>query len=490
MHPCVVPGPASPIPRCTYAHAQALWWVRSRFQKHVACARKPGILLDHCQTISKRDKSSGQILLSSVHRALQRGMLGIAGLASVILLSGASPAHAVNKNQLLYLEAWKAVDRAYVDKTFNGQNWYKIRESLLQSESFGDREQAYAAIRKLLGTLGDPFTRHLGPDQYEALKRASSGQLSGIGVEVGLRSDPGSATGRAEVLSVVPGGPADRAGVAAGDTIMSIDGRETGGLSLYSIGALLQGETGSGVEAEVQTSRGRRVLSLQRERLVVTPVQYQACGGERGVAYLRIAAFNQQTGKQSGEALTKLAAGSPSLLVMDLRNNGGGVFAQGVAVAQQLLAEGTEVVLIADSEGVRERYEAEGGAMLDEKVPLIVLVNSRTASAAEVLAGAVQDSGRGRLAGARTFGKGVVQTLTPLSDGSALAVTVARYQTPAGRDINRVGIAPDVEADLDGVPDNAAGFCALARAGKLPGALLDGMSRGGGATPALAQLPR
>jgi C-terminal peptidase prc len=183
------------------------------------------------------------------------------------------------------------------------------------------------------------------------------------------------------------------------------------------------------------------------------------------VGYIRVGAFSAATPSGVSEALGSLTAGGAEAIVMDLRSNGGGSFPAGVAVAKLLLSKGV-VVYIADSDGVRDIFDAAGPPVVPASLPLAVLVDKGTASAAEVLAGALRDNGRARLLGERTFGKGIIQTTVELSDGSAVNVTVAKYQTPSGADINKVGISPDAPAPLPDAPPAPAGFCeALMTAG-------------------------
>jgi carboxyl-terminal processing protease len=403
-----------------------------------------------------------------------------AGLAAAIAaaLLAASPlaASAVTNEQLVYLDAWRAVDRAYVDKKFNGQNWFKVREDALKKEPMRNREETYAAIRRLLASLDDPFTRFLDPDQYAALRRSTSGAVTGVGVEVSFSADRGAGSPLV-VISPAPGGPAERAGIRPGDEILAIDGTKTSELSLYAAGNLLQGADGSTVTLTVRPHgettnknsntgpRNERDMVLTRQPIAFNPVDAAVCDGTGAstsskVGYIRLATFSKQTAEKVRAALRELKSLNVDRLVLDVRNNGGGLFPAGVEVARMLIQRG-DIVLIADAGGVRDVYEAEGGVE-DSTTPLTVLVNRGTASASEVLAGALKDNGRATIAGENTFGKGLIQTLVELSDGSAVAVTVAKYQTPAGVDINKVGIEPSVKLDADellAVPLGAEGFC-------------------------------
>eukprot|EP00803_Ostreobium_quekettii_P002111 evm.model.scf_1113EXC.3 EVM.evm.TU.scf_1113EXC.3 scf_1113EXC:17463-24976(-) len=349
------------------------------------------------------------------------------------------------------LSAWRAVDRAYVDKTFNNQTWLKVREAALKNYPMATRQETYEAIRKILLSLGDPFTRFFEPAQYGIVTGSEKGAVTGVGIEVGFNMSTSGEPPPMVIISPVPDGPADRAGVSTGDLLVAIDGSPTVGLSLYEAGVRLQGEEGTKVVLTLKTSGGRtKEIAVVREKVLFNPVAIKICrsvsdkvGANGPVGYLSIARFSEQTPLDVKRALSELKAQGAQQLLIDIRNNGGGSFAAGVEVAKMLVDEG-DIVLISDSDGVRDIYSVDGVA-LDSTTPMAILVNKGTASASEVFAGAVQDSHRGQIVGQRTFGKGLIQTLVPLSDGSGLAVTVAKYQTPSGRDINKIGIVPDVE---------------------------------------------
>eukprot|EP00951_Prasinocladus_malaysianus_P024796 scaffold215237_cov46-Prasinocladus_malaysianus.AAC.2 len=259
----------------------------------------------------------------------------------------------------------------------------------------------------------------------------------------------------------------------------------------YSLVWLLipQGEEGTTVDILLQPVSGRpsKTISLTRQQIKIIPVSYALCGptsssvgpGAEGskLGYIRIATFNKNTAEATQEALLALKRPCHVLLVMsaqregaqryvlDVRNNGGGLFPAGVQVARMFINAG-DIVLIADSQGVRDTYSADFTAIEDKK-PLSVLVNRGTASAAEVLTGALQDQRRAVVAGEQTFGKGIIQTVVPLSDGSAVAVTVAAYQTPNEVSINKVGITPDLSLPED-VPSTPQAFCSLVQSSNAP----------------------
>lgn len=402
----------------------------------------------------------------------------VIGVPAAVIVP-ADAAHAVTNEQLLYLEAWRAVDRAYVDKTFNGQSWFRVREDALKKKKLLTREDTYAEIKAMLASLNDPFTRFLEPEQYKALRGTTSGgDVTGVGLEVSF--SPGAVTVKGEgstkknpllVISPAPGGPAAMAGIKAGDEILQIDGRDTQDMSLYAAGNALQGPEGSKVVLKVASYtnpffKQAKEVTLTREKIRIKNVDSLVCkapgmGDTRKVGYIRIANFSKKTAEKVRETLeTFKKEGGVDYYVLDVRNNGGGVFNAGIQVARMLINTG-DLVLIADSDGVRDVYEAEGEA-LDTKTPMTVLVNKGTASASEVLAGALKDNGRARIVGENTFGKGLIQTLVELSDESAVTVTVSKYQTPNGIDINKKGIDPDVRLtleELEQIPLGSEQFC-------------------------------
>lgn len=425
---------------------------------------------------------SVQRALKAVGKAVGNGLVA-AALAATLTTAGGiapAPAGAITENQLLFIEAWKAVDRAYVDKTFNGQTWFKVREKLVKSEAMDSREETYDAIRKLLGTLNDPFTRFLDPTQLSLLQGSQSGSLSGVGLQVA--AGPVGRDGQSPVMVVGtnPGSPAEAAGLVAGDEVTAVEGQAARGLSIFQVADLLQGPSGSTVTVEfAHAGDKKQSVTMSRAPITLRPVTTAACriGGRTSsaaVAYdgdsaafakaltdpgdgpsqllgiVRIANFNANTAGAVREALKGLDKAGAAGVVLDMRGNAGGSFPAGLELAKMFINKGV-IVYIADSSGVRDIVEADGKAIRPTG-PLTVLVNTGTASAAEVVTGALRDSGRALVLGERTFGKGLIQTTVSLSDGSGVNVTVAKYQTPSGTDINKVGIVPDGPLPLDDLP--------------------------------------
>jgi carboxyl-terminal processing protease len=360
----------------------------------------------------------------------------------------ATPAIALTEEQRLVAEAWRLVDRAYVDDTFNHQNWWLVRQNALK-QPLGDREQAYTAIQQMLASLDDPFTRLLKPDQYHSLQTNTSGELTGVGLQIALDAD----TGDLRVIAPILGSPADKAGIQPLDRILKIDGTPTTGLSLDEAAERMRGEIGSRVRLTIQ--RDKAVLSeldVIRDRIALNPVvaelrsspSHPLGKSSSKVGYIRLTQFNANATSEVAHAIQKLGQQGATSYILDLRNNPGGLLQAGIEIARLWLDEGT-IVYTVNRQGVEGSFEATGHALTQS--PLAVLVNQGTASASEILAGALKDNGRAVIVGERTFGKGLIQSLFDLSDGAGLAVTVAHYETPAHININKQGIQPDVKVE-------------------------------------------
>lgn len=356
------------------------------------------------------------------------------------------PAQALTEEQKLFNEAWRAVSQAYLDDSFNGQNWWLVRQKALK-QPLENRESTYSAIRQMLGSLDDPFTRLLTPDQYRSLQTSTAGELTGVGLQIALNRE----TGRLEVIAPIQGSPAERAGIQPRDWILKIDGISTAELTLDAAAAQMRGPIGTSVRLTVEhlsesTSQPLEI-QLKRDRIALNPVQAEL-RSQPGVSigYLRLSQFNANAVTAMKQAITRLEDQGASGYILDLRSNPGGLLQGGIEVASLWLDQGT-IVYTVSRQGVLGNFTAAGQALTQD--PLVVLVNQGTASASEILAGALQDNGRAQIVGEKTFGKGLIQSLFNLSDGSGLAVTIAKYETPSHRDINKVGITPDQVVPLN-----------------------------------------
>jgi carboxyl-terminal processing protease len=383
-------------------------------------------------------------------------MAGLLALVAAVLLQvGAlatlwrpAAALALSDAQAEVVEAWRLVNQSYLDpERLDAVNWRRLRQKTLE-RPITSSEQAYGAIEAMLAPIGDPYTRLLRPADYGALRSNTQGTVSGVGLQLALRGEAPGERLRIVVIAPLDGSPAAAAGIASGTELVTVDGRSTVELGLEASAGRLRGEPGTEVLIGLQDAGGGRLreVRLQRRQVDLLPVRHRRLrqDGHR-LGYLRITQFSEPVPEQVLTALADLqgADGKPPVegLILDLRNNSGGLVSAGIAVADDLL-DGGAIVETEDRGGIASRQQANPGQLFDG--PMLTLVNGGTASASEILAGALQDSGRSPLAGSQTFGKGLIQTLLSLGDGSGLAVTVARYLTPAGHDIQHQGIAPDI----------------------------------------------
>lgn len=366
------------------------------------------------------------------------------GLSIALVLGIVSPAYALTEEQKLVNEVWRIVDRAYVDSTFNHKNWWAIREKYLK-QSMPDHESAYTAIQQMLAVLDDPFTRLLKPDQYRSLQTSTSGELTGVGLQIALDA----ATKQLQVIAPIDGSPAANSGIQAADRIIEIDGVSTAGLSLDEAAERMRGPIGSRVTLMIERAgQAPKAFELVRNRIALNPVIAELRPQPTGkkIGYLRLSQFNANAATEVAHAIAKLEKQGADSYILDLRNNPGGLLNAGIEIARLWIDQGT-IVYTVNRQGTIGSFEANGSALTQD--PLVVLVNQGTASASEILAGALQDNGRGLIVGEKTFGKGLIQSLFDLSDGAGVAVTVAKYETPSHTDINKMGIKPDRVVSLD-----------------------------------------
>ncbi|MDM9379899.1 S41 family peptidase [Chlorogloeopsis sp. ULAP01] len=348
------------------------------------------------------------------------------------------PATALTEEQKLVTEVWRIVNRTYLDDTFNHQNWAAVRQKVL-SAALTDQKAAYAAIGKMLKSLNDPFTRFLDPEQYRSLQVNTSGELTGVGLQIALNQQ----TGKLEVVTPISGSPAEKAGIRPRDRIVKIEGVSTENLTLDEAATKMRGPIGSLVTLLIERDgEGEKEFRVPRDRISLNPVVAELRNTTQGVplGYIRLTQFNANAPMELAHAINNLEKKGAAAYILDLRNNPGGLLQAGIEVARLWLNSGT-IVYTVNRQGIQGSFESFGPALTDD--PLVVLVNQGTASASEILAGALQDNGRATLVGETTFGKGLIQSLFELSDGSGLAVTIAKYETPNHKDINKLGIKPD-----------------------------------------------
>jgi len=316
---------------------------------------------------------------------------------------------------------------------------------ILEQDFYGELpEEAdlpYAAIQGVIASTGDPYTAFLDPVQAEIFRTDLQGGFEGIGATVRLNPD-----GQLLVVQPLPGWPAIEAGLRAGDIVLEVDGTDLMGMSLYEAISLIRGPEGTTVRLLVEREGVDDPFEIEitRDRIELPAVESRMLEGNLG--YVRLRDFGQSAGDELREALEELDANELDGLIFDLRGDPGGYLSVAVEVTSEFVGEGP-ILIERFRDGQERRYPAaSGGLALD--VPLVVLVDGGSASASEIAAGAIQDTGRGVLIGTTTLGKGSVQTVHDLSDGSELRVTVARWFTPNDRAIHNEGLDPDIEVEL------------------------------------------
>ena len=323
--------------------------------------------------------------------------------------------------KLNYLE--ELIDEEYLDE--------KDESSL--------REGLYAG---LLAGLKDPYSTYYTAEQYKELNTSNEGSYVGIGAV--LQKDD---TGGAKIIQLYEGGPGEQAGLKKGDVIKAVDGADVTDKETSDIASMVRDSEKASVTLTIQRENEEKTRDVKVEirDVEIQTVSHEMLSGDTG--YIRISEFSEVTSDQYKKAFADLKDQGMKKLVVDLRDNPGGLLTAVCGVLRQILPEGL-IVYTEDKNGKREEETCDGKNKLD--MPLAVLVNGNSASASEIFAGAVKDYGIGTIVGTTTYGKGVVQTIQPLTDGSAVKITIAKYFTPKGNDINKKGITPDVEAELSG----------------------------------------
>ncbi len=310
-----------------------------------------------------------------------------------------------------------------------------------------DKTLIYNALNGMLSGL-DPHSGYLDPKAYAAMQVETTGEFGGLGLEVTQQQ------GVIRVISPIDGTPAAKAGIKPGDLIIALDGKSVEGVSLNNAVSSMRGKVGTKIILTVRRPGVAKPLEFNLTREVIHVQVVRSALEKGGIGYIRLSSFTQRTDSGLRKAyadLTKTAGGQLRGIVLDLRNNPGGLLDQAVAVGQDLIHSGEIVSTRARHPQDSQRWDAHGGD-ITHGLPLVVLVNSGTASAAEIVSGALQDHRRAIIMGTRSFGKGSVQTIIPMPPNGAIRLTTARYYTPSGRSIQGLGITPDIEVRDTRVP--------------------------------------
>lgn len=315
-------------------------------------------------------------------------------------------------------------------------------DSVLESFYFGDVDDETAKdniYKAYLSSYGDKYTMYYTADEYKALKESTNGKFYGIGAVCQL-----SGEGGVLLVDVYDNGAGYQAGLRSGDRVVNVDGRDITDMELSSAVALIKGDKGTSVTLEVIRGTERLTFSAVRDAVEAKTVSYTLL--DNNIGYLSISQFEEVTTKQFKAAVEDLQSQGMKGLVIDIRNNPGGLLDTVVGMLKYMLPDGL-IVYTEDKQGNRKEYKGQDN---DEfNLPLAVIVNGNSASASEIFAGAIQDYGKGTIIGTQTYGKGIVQTVKPLTDGSAIKFTIAKYFTPKGQDIHGKGVTPDMVVEYD-----------------------------------------
>ncbi|MFZ3089291.1 MAG: S41 family peptidase [Nitrospirota bacterium] len=303
-------------------------------------------------------------------------------------------------------------------------------------EETKSKDLVYGAIKGMLNTL-DPHTSFMPPEVYKEMQVDTKGEFGGLGIQIGIKDN------MLTVIAPIEGTPADKAGIKAGDKIIKIDGKPTKDMTLIDAVGKLRGQKGTKVAITIVREGIADPFDVMLTREVIKIQSVRSKIVEGNIGYVRITQFQEQTGDDLKKALKKLESDKVQSLIIDLRNNPGGLLTMAVEVSEQFVESGKLIVFIKDRKGEKDEFISRITGPV-KSYPMVVLVNEGSASASEIVAGALQDWGKAIVVGTQTFGKGSVQTVIPLSDGSGLRLTTAKYYTPKGKSIQSTGIIPDI----------------------------------------------
>lgn len=341
---------------------------------------------------------------------------------------------------------------AQLSEDVDFQMFWEVWKQLQDDHIYGpvaEKDLFYGALKGLVGSVDDPYTVFFDPRKASEFQTDLSGQFEGIGAEIGLRD------GQVIIVAPLKDAPAQRAGVQAGDVIVLIDDLETDGMSIEEAVKHIRGPKGTTVTLSVYRAGTSGVIEIpiQRNVIEISSVEWEM--RDDGIAVIRLFAFNEDTGRRFNQAVVEVLSQNAKGIVLDMRNNPGGFLDQAVTVAGEWVGNKTVVIERMD-DGLLQDLKAQGVGRL-KGTPTIILVNEGSASATEIVAGALQDYAVATLIGQQTFGKGSVQEYRELKDGSALKITIAEWLTPQGRSINKEGIRPDELVEIT-AEDIAAGI--------------------------------
>lgn len=329
-----------------------------------------------------------------------------------------------------------------VDFSLFWEVWGKIHREYVDKEELDTQEMVYGAIEGMVKAVGDPFTNFLKPEISEKFREEISGSFSGVGIEIGIRKN------QLTVIAPLKNTPAYRAGVEAGDKIIKIDDKDTAGITLREAVSLIRGERGSKVILTMAREGldEPKEISIIRDKIKIPTIELSFIGENQRIAHIEIYTFNNNVDSDFRDAAKKILASNADRIILDIRNNPGGLLDSAIYISSWFLEKDSTVVIEKLGSGKESALKAKNIGSL-KHLPVVIIVNKGSASASEILAGALQDNRGIQIIGEKTFGKGSVQMLYELDGKSSLKVTIAKWLTPNGRSINDDGIQPNIEVE-------------------------------------------
>lgn len=340
----------------------------------------------------------------------------------------------------LYDNVWRLINSKYVDQTNNEQDWRKWRhkyDNVIKTD-----EDAYVAIETMVASLNDPYTKFLDPKEFNEETTSIKGSLKGIGIQIGVQD------GKLTVIAPIEDTPAEKAGLMAGDEILSIDGKSTKGITVDKAAEQIRGEEGTSVTLVVkrkdQEPKSYTITRAEIEIKSISQKVPESVKMPKDIVYIRLSSFiSRNASKEFSDILAKNP--DTKAVIVDLRSNPGGLLSNAIYISDMFL-NGGAIVSTVDRDGYKETQKASRGVLTTK--PLVVLIDKGSASASEIFSGAIKDNKRGVIVGTQSFGKGLVQEINKLPNSSGINITIQKYLTPNGTDIHKKGITPDIVVEL------------------------------------------